>query len=93
MIKHLLSTLLLTVFTVGVSQAQSQSPVEQAMRHLEQKATQWQLQSDDYKDALISDMYTDKKTGNTYIYFQQAIDGIPVDKAITPVVIAKNGKA
>ena len=91
MVKSLLYTFLLSFLTIGLN-AQSHTPVDQGMRYIEQKASEWQLTAEDYQGALISDMYTDKKTGNTYIYFQQAIDGVPVANAITPIVIAKSGK-
>lgn len=90
MMKHLATLLFMILCYVGLY-AQSQTPLEKVMRHIEIKADQWQLTGEDYKNAIVSDMYVDAKSGNTYIYLQQSIDGIPVKNAITPFMLTANG--
>ena len=72
--------------------AQTQTKLDQGMRFVEQNAEQWGLQESDYINSMVSDMYTNKKTGITYIYLIQAHNGIPVHNAITPIIIDANGK-
>jgi len=83
--------MLLTLIVFGI-QAQSVSPVAQGIKFIEKQATNWQLAQTDYEGVVISDMYEDPTTGHTYVYYQQAIDGIPVANAITPIVVTAEGK-
>lgn len=76
-----------------LSFAQDQTPIESALRHVEQKAPQWGLNETDTKNMLVSDMYQTKHNGVTHIYFQQSVDNIPVYNAIIGVHVDKNGKA
>ncbi len=91
MFKKLLYTLSCTILVLSLS-AQSQTIIDSGLRFIEQKAASWELTVDDYQNLHISDMYTDNKTGNTYIYFQQTMNGLPISNALTPIVIRKDGK-
>lgn len=72
--------------------AQTQTNLDKGLRFVEQNAQEWGLVESDYADIMVSDMYTNNKTGVTYIYLIQAYKGIPVNNAITPVVISPKGK-
>jgi len=72
--------------------AQSQTNLDKGMRFIEQNAQKWGLQESDYVNSMVSDMYTNKKTGITYIYLVQAHEGIPIHNAITPIAIDNKGK-
>ncbi len=72
--------------------AQSQTNLDKGMRFIEQNAQKWGLQESDYINSMVSDMYTNKKTGITYIYLIQAHKGIPIHNAITPLTIDPKGK-
>lgn len=91
MVRRIIYTMLFTLTIIGV-QAQSESPVTQGMDFIKKQAASWQLIDTDYAGALVSDMYQDPTTGHTYIYYQQAINGVPVANAITPVVITQEGR-
>src|SRR6187401_2938752 len=52
---------------------------------------QWGLTNSDVADMMVSDQYTDKTSGITRIYFQQAYKGIPIHNAILNVCMAKEG--
>jgi hypothetical protein len=72
--------------------AQSQTNLDKGLRFIEQNAENWGLQESDYLNSMVSDMYTDKKTGITYIYFIQAHNGIPIHNAITPLTVDSKGQ-
>ena len=92
--KKSLYTFILAFLLAGSSMlmAQSQTNLDKGLRFVEQNAEQWGLAESDYADIMISDMYTNNKTGMTYIYMVQAYKGIPVNNAITPVIISPEGK-
>jgi len=71
--------------------AQVQTNLDKGMRYIEQNAQKWGLQESDYANSMVSDMYTNKKTGITYIYLIQAHQGIPIHNAITPITIDTEG--
>lgn len=72
--------------------AQVQNNLDKGMRYIEQNAKKWGLQETDYVNSLVSDMYTNTKTGITYIYLIQAHNGIPIHNAITPLAVDVNGE-
>ena len=86
-----LLSFLLVVFMGTDAWAQSQTNLDKGMRFIEKNAQKWGLQESDYANTLVSDMYTNKKNGLTYIYLVQAHNGIPIHNAITPLVIGKDG--
>lgn len=71
--------------------AQVQTNLDKGMRFIEANAQKWGLQESDYANSMVSDMYTNKKTGITYIYLIQSHEGIPIHNAITPITIDTKG--
>lgn len=57
-----------------------------AMKNIESKASQWELQESDYKDMLISSSITTDK-GITYLYLNQSHENIPLRNAMMTVII------
>jgi len=92
--KRILHTLIFTFILAGSSMlmAQTQTNLDKGLRYVEQNAQKWGLVESDYADIMVSDMYTNYKTGVTYIYLIQAYKGIPINNAITPVIITPEGK-
>ncbi len=86
--------LLFTVmaFVSVTSFGQKIDKLDKALRYVEQKAPQWGLSSSDIDNLLVSDMYTNKKTGVTYIYLIQGHQNIPIEGTVTSFGIAPNGK-
>ena len=87
--------LFLTIFSftlVQKSHAQVLTPLDQGMQYLQSHYEEWGLTKADIDNVLVSDFYTNNKSGITYIYFNQSYNQIPVNNAITPLVIGKNGK-
>jgi len=72
--------------------AQQQSPLDIALRHVEKHATQWNLTTSDYSEMMVSDHYSSNLSGGTYIYFNQAHEGIPLKNAILNLTINKKGE-
>jgi extracellular elastinolytic metalloproteinase len=72
--------------------AQSQTPLETAMRYLENQREAWQLTQADIADVVVSDMYTSKHNGATHIYFVQRHAGIELYNAINGVHIKSDGE-
>lgn len=87
--KKLFYSLLLVLFLTPNIKAQSLSKIQKAKQFLQAEELSGDMTADDF---LISDMYTDTD-GNTFVYFNQAIDGIPIYNAITPIVIGRQGNA
>lgn len=83
-----LSFIILLFFAAGLG-AQSPS-LSLAMKNIEQKASQWQLESSDYESMMISSEITTSK-GITYLYLNQAYQDIPVRNAMMTVII-KDGQ-
>jgi len=92
--KKLLYTMVFLSCVLGSGDlvAQTETNLDKALRYVEQNAQKWELTESDYTGAMVSDMYTNEKTGITYIYLTQAHANIPVVNAITPIVISPQGK-
>lgn len=88
--QKILLTCFLSLLFVGVY-GQSQSTFEAAIRHLEKNADQIGITKSDYEDALVSTQYTHPKTGATYIYLNQAYQGIKLKNGIMTIVV-KDGE-
>ncbi|HMQ48735.1 MAG TPA: M36 family metallopeptidase [Saprospiraceae bacterium] len=71
---------------------QLQTPLDLALRHLEQQREQWQLTKTDIADAVVSDQYVSEHNGVTHIYFNQRYAGIELYNAINGVHITQDGK-
>ena len=87
-----LSTLLLLMAINTMSWAQAQTPLETAMRYLEDKQEEWQLTKADIADVVVRDLYTSKHNGATHIYFNQRHSGIELYNAINGVHLKENGE-
>ena len=74
------------------SLAQLQSPLDIALRHLEQNQKELQLTKSDLSNYIVSDLYTSKHNGVTHVYLNQHHNEIILRNAITNVNILPNGK-
>ncbi|HQU59874.1 MAG TPA: M36 family metallopeptidase, partial [Saprospiraceae bacterium] len=72
--------------------AQQQTPLDIALRYLEQHREQWQLTETDVKDVVVSDQYVTRHNGVTHLYFIQRHAGIELYNAINGVHITQDGK-
>ncbi|MFQ5448813.1 MAG: M36 family metallopeptidase, partial [Saprospiraceae bacterium] len=88
--KHLLP-LLACLLASATSFAQL-APLDIAREYVRAHHQEWNLTEQDVSDMVINDMYTDKSTGITRVYFLQRHQGIPVYNAITNLSITKEGK-
>ncbi|MCZ2337482.1 MAG: hypothetical protein LC127_04640, partial [Chitinophagales bacterium] len=70
----------------------AQAPVElqTAINHIHTKAEVWQLKSADYADLMISSEVINAQ-GVSYLYLNQAYQGIPIRNAMA-VIVLKDGK-
>lgn len=87
--KNVLSLFALMLSSV-FCMAQQQNTVDLALRHIEEKASEWQLNQDDIKDPLVSDMYTSRHNGVTHLYLMQTHNGIPINNAVLTLAIKGN---
>ncbi|MCB9276459.1 MAG: T9SS-dependent M36 family metallopeptidase [Lewinellaceae bacterium] len=74
------------------ARAQQQTPLDIALRYLEQQRDQWQLTEADVKDVVVSDQYTDSHNGVTHLYFIQRHAGIELYNAINGVHVSQDGR-
>lgn len=81
--------LFLSAAAVG---AQKQTPLDIALRYLEQEHGQWQLTAADIADVVVSDQYQTRHNGVTHLYFMQRHAGIELYNAINGIHITKDGK-
>lgn len=72
--------------------SQSQTPLDIALRHIEQNFKEWKLTKDDVSDMVISDMYRSDHNGVTHIYLRQRHQGIALQNAILNLNITNDGK-
>jgi extracellular elastinolytic metalloproteinase len=75
----------------NIAWSQSQTPLDIALRHIENNYKSWDLTQSDIEGMLVTDMYTSKKTGTTHIYFNQSYNGIKLQNAIINVSVLNNG--
>ncbi len=95
--KQINSTVLFVVFVLlcswsTVSIAQQQSPLDVALRHLEENRDQLQLTQTDLANYRVSDLYSTRHNGVTHVYLQQEHEGIMVEQAVTNINILPNGE-
>ena len=77
--------------TSAATTTQSIDALNIATDYVNSHLKQWGLTNSDVADMMVSDQYTDKTSGITRIYFQQAYKGIPIHNAILNVCMAKEG--
>ncbi|MEO6189250.1 MAG: M36 family metallopeptidase [Saprospiraceae bacterium] len=82
--------LLISILHVNVN-AQTQSTLDRALRFIESQQKNWNLESSDISDLLVSDRYKDEYNGIEHFYFQQSYKGIPIYNAITSVHLDGKG--
>lgn len=87
----LLWTFLLFISVSNLS-AQKEDFLNKALRHLEQEAINWQLETADLMDIIVSDEYVSRHNGVTHFYFVQRYAGIPIYSAVNGVHLDKDGK-
>ena len=80
-----LSAVLVGLLLTASGWAQQQSPLDIALRHLEQEREAWGLNAEDTKDAVLRDQVYSRHNGTTHFYFNQRHAGIEVYNAINGV--------
>ncbi len=78
--------------SINTGIAQLQSPLDIALRHLEQNQEELNLTKIDLANYFVSDLYTSKHNGVTHVYLVQQHDGIILRNAIININILPNGK-
>lgn len=91
-IKPCLFVLVIFIAMLNTGFAQTQSPLDIALRHLEKNQKELHLTKTDLSNYFVSDLYTSKHNGVTHVYLIQQHDGIPLRNAIINVNILPNGK-
>ncbi len=84
--------LLLLMTTIPASHAQKQTPLDVALRYIEQNREKWQLNEADLAEMIVNDQYQTRHNGVTHIYFMQSHQGIRVHNAILGVHVKADGK-
>ena len=79
------SAVLVALLLTGTGWAQQQTPLDIALRHLEQKHEAWGLADGDTKDVVLRDQVHSRHNGTTHFYFNQRHAGIEVYNAINGV--------
>lgn len=82
---------LLFLLIGNISWAQLQTPLDIALRHVEDNHKLWNLTDADVEGMIVSDMYVNKQTGTTYIYFNQSHNGIKMQAAMINLSILDDG--
>lgn len=72
------------------SSQQQTATKELVKSYLLSKQSEWKLTEEDITNWTFSDMYSNKKTGTTYVYVQQQIRGIKIFNAVSSVSIKEN---
>lgn len=79
------------ICSAGLLSGQTNEYLNIAVKHIKQNADQWGMKSSDFADIMISSQVTSDK-GLTYLYLNQAYQGIPIRNAMMVIVIDKDGK-
>lgn len=87
-----INLVLVVLFWTVTAWAQQQTPLDIALRYVEQTHQQWQLDKTDVTNMLVSDQYQSRHNGVTHLYFMQQHAGIPVHNAILSVHLTAAGK-
>ncbi len=70
----------------------SGAPLDIAMDYLSSHADQMGLTANDVRNSVVTDQYSDSRTGMTHIYLQQQLNGIPIVNARINVNVAADGR-
>lgn len=76
----------------SIAAVAQRTPLDIAHEHVRTFHKDWGLTAQDVENMFVSDMYTNKTTGITRVYFQQRHADIPVYNAILNLSITKDGK-
>ena len=85
------SSLLMLFFSLFAF-SQENAMIEKAKKHISENLETFQLLSSDIDGMVLDHHYRNERIGSTYIYFNQAIEGLPIKNAIMNVTLNKNGK-
>ena len=90
-LKHLL-VLACWALALPSAWSQAQTPLDIALRHIEQNHEAWGLTDRDVADMAVNHQYASKHNGVSHIYFIQRHEGIEVYNAVLNVNILPNGQ-
>lgn len=80
-----MALLLAGLMIAAAGRAQQQTPLDIALRFIEQEASAWGLAEADAKDVVLRDQVYSRHNGTTHLYFNQRYAGIEVFNAINGV--------
>ncbi len=86
-----LAALFIAVFMIAL-EAQQQTPLDIALRYVEQNQEKWGLEKTDINNMIVNDQFPSQHNGSTHIYFMQRHQDIRVHNAILGVHIAADGR-
>jgi len=84
--------MLMCVFTTGNLQAQDNTPLDIALRYLNDQKAELGLSTEDLAQYRISDMYQSNHNGVTHIYLIQQHEGLDLHNAILNINILPDGR-
>ena len=82
---------LVGVLFLTAAGAGAQAPAETAARHVGANAAALGLEAADVADLVVADQHVSRVSGATHVYFQQAVDGVPVYNALVNVTVGRDG--
>lgn len=80
------------LISANLLMAQSQTPLDIALRHIENNHKSWDLSKEDVSDIAVSDSHISSLSGAAHIYFQQKYQGVRIYNAILNVTISDQGE-
>lgn len=83
--------ILVLLLSPKISEAQKQTPLDQALRYVEKSYTQWDLTTDDFREMKVSHQYQSQHNQVHHFYFLQQYAGIEVESAILGVHLKGDG--
>lgn len=86
------ATTILLLYLSVIIFSQENSFLDRAKKHIFENLATLQLTSDDVNGMILDYQYSNSRTGATYIYFNQAVDGVPIKNAVLNVTLNKDGK-
>jgi len=86
-----LLSLVFLPFTLWAQNTVSSSDVSGLIKnYLNEKKTEWKLTEADINNWMLSDLYSNSKTGMIYAYMHQQVDGIRIFNAVSSISIRDN---
>lgn len=90
--KYLMGGIITLFLMPNLTKAQTQTPLDIALRHVEKNYQTWQVTKADVSNMYLSDQVFTKHNGVNHIYLMQSHAGIEVYNAILTVNILPNGE-